>query len=113
MFQHPSHTAQFAADRRLARGIVARRHRERRASAAFERYAADVGHRVAAAGIEHAGADVTAVIALAHRRGIGCHLAAIAADASQPTVARERALGRLLAALAADRGSARTSQPAA
>jgi hypothetical protein len=113
MFQHPSHSDQLAADLRLARTSVARRFRQRRASTDFERYAADVGHRVAADGIERTGADVTTVVALARSRGIGRRVADIAADPSQPAVARERALGRLLAALAADRGRARTSQPAA
>jgi hypothetical protein len=113
MFTHPTLTAQLAADHRLARRADATRRRARRASAELAQYAADVGERVADVGIDRSGADVAAVVAAARQRGVGTMLAAIAADASQPTVARERALGRLLAALANDLPTARSSQPAA
>jgi hypothetical protein len=113
MFTHPTFTAQLAADHRVARRADATRRRARRESAEFEQYAADVGERVAAIGIDRSGTDVATVVAVARQCGVGTALAAIAADASQPTVARERALGRLLAALANDLPTACRSQPAA
>lgn len=113
MFQHPNLTAQLAADHRFARRADANRRRTRRAAAEFDQYAADVGERVAEVGIDQASTDVAALVALARERGTGAALAAIAADSSQPTVARERALGRLLVELANDHDAAATAQPAA
>jgi hypothetical protein len=101
MFQHPSHTAQFAADRRLALRAGATHRRDHRAAMRIDRLAADIGEHVAAVGLDEARADVDVVIGLARRLGVGRSLTPIVTDPAQPPVARERALGRLLAVVAA------------
>jgi hypothetical protein len=117
MFQHPSHTAQFAADHRLAARAVAAGRRARRAGGRAAPAVADPFDptRAAPAGFHDTGADIAAAVRRARRRGVGLRLAAIVADPTQPDVARERALGRLVAALTAPDTAARrsTSQPAA
>jgi hypothetical protein len=115
MFQHPSHTAQFAADHRLARRAEASRRRNRRAAVRVDRLAADIGEHVAAVGLGEARADVDTAIDLARRLGVGRSLTSIVTDPAQPPVARERALGRLLVVVAAtvEPTATRADEPAA
>lgn len=112
MFSNPELTAQLTADRRFGHTAAAAHHRAARRG--FDEFAAELGERVAADGVDGAAREIDAVVRLARRRCVGSSLAAIVADRAQPVVARERALGRLLATLASPApASSRGARPAA
>lgn len=58
-----------------------------------------LAHNIAAFGIDRFESEVQAIADHAYRRGISPTVAALVADRSEPTVARERAYARLVAAL--------------
>lgn len=59
-----------------------------------------LAHNIAAFGIDRFETEVQAIADHAFRRGISPTMAALVADSTAPTVARERAYARLVAALA-------------
>ena len=126
---HPNATSQFVADRRsalLAAGLDHRAARPERTTdpvlgpdadpcvvatitaaipspgtAGFAAWAADFGDRIATDGVVMHHRRVSTLATLARHLSVELVSAAVAADRTQPAVARERAVGRLLVALSA------------
>ena len=59
-----------------------------------------LSHNIATFGIERFETEIHAFADRAHRRGISPAMAAVLADQTEPSVARERAYARLVAAFA-------------